>query len=499
MRKFWFLGLVIFISTIANGQDTIHPNGFNIFYYPNGQKSSEGFLINGKPDGYWKSYNENGVLVSEGNRKNFELDSTWIFYDGNGKKISETFYTNGIKNGSRTLYYEHEYVVEIWKSDTLVGNVTSYYKNGQIKRIVSIVEGKKHGMEKEFDPSGLVVSVAQYFGGILTRREQINRTDNFGFKQGNWKFFWPNGNLQEEGSFYNNKKHGFFKYYDTLGQFISVEKWDQDNLVEDAPETKILEMKTAYHKNGKASITATYYKGVPEGIRREYDTAGNVIKGYVFFKGWMRYEGVTDLNGLRQGLWKEYYETGELRSIGKYSNSKMIGEWKFYYPNQDLEIVGIYKNGNKDGDWKWYYPNRQILMEENWDEGSRDGLFVEYDESENILTRGNYTEGSEEGEWYYNNRGVIEKGTYFDGMKIGLWRIWFANGNLAFEMEYDQDLYNGKYVAYWENGKTRISGKYVTGIQVGVWIKYDEEGTPYLTTTYKDGKEIQWNQYQIKE
>ena len=47
-------------------------------------------------------------------------------------------------------------------------------------------------------------------------------------------------------------------------------------------------------------------------------------------------EGITDLNGNRQGLWKEYYETGELRSIGKYKDSKMIGEWKLLYPNQAI-------------------------------------------------------------------------------------------------------------------------------------------------------------------
>ncbi|MBP1673568.1 MAG: hypothetical protein H6Q25_1383 [Bacteroidetes bacterium] len=499
MKNFWFLSILICNAFFLNGQDTITQKEFKIFYYPNGRKSSEGYLINGKPDGYWKSYNESGVLVSEGNRKNFELDSNWIFYDGSGKKISETYYSNGIKNGWRKLYFEDEYIVENYKLDTLTGSVITYFNNGKIKKTVPIVDGRKHGMEKEFDQTGLVVAVAQYYGGILTRREQINRTDNFGFKQGNWKLFWPNGNLQEEGTYYNNKKHGFFKYYDTLGNFLNVEKWDKDNLLQDAPETKSLEMRTAYHKNGTPSITATYYKGTPEGIRREFDTAGNVIKGYIFNKGWMKYEGITDLNGMRQGLWKEYYETGELRSLGKYSNSKMVGEWKFFYPNQDIEIIGNYRNGKKDGLWQWFYPNRQLLMEENWEDGVHEGLFVEYDESGKILTKGNYSEGAEEGEWIYVNRGVVEKGSYYDGMKTGEWKIWFANGNLAFEMEYEQDLFNGKYVAYWENGKTKLSGKYVTGIQVGIWIKYDIEGNPYLTTTYKDGKEIQWNQYQIND
>ena len=46
------------------------------FYYKNGEISSEGYMIQGKPVGYWKSYYENGIVKSEGNRKGFELDST---------------------------------------------------------------------------------------------------------------------------------------------------------------------------------------------------------------------------------------------------------------------------------------------------------------------------------------------------------------------------------------------------------------------------------------
>jgi antitoxin component YwqK of YwqJK toxin-antitoxin module len=66
-------------------------------------------------------------------------------------------------------------------------------------------------------------------------------------------------------------------------------------------------------------------------------------------------------------------------------------------------------------------------------------------------------------------------------------------------MEYEQDLLDGKYVAYWDNGKTKLSGKYITGTPEGAWIKFDEEGNPFLTTIYKEGKEVQWNQYQIKD
>ncbi len=268
----------------------------------------------------------------------------------------------------------------------------------------------------------------------------------------------------------------------------------------DASEKKILDKKTAYHPNGQPSIIATYYNDVPEGIRREYDTLGNIIKGYVFENGFLRYEGITDASGLRQGLWKEYYETGELKSKGYYKNSSMINQWKFYFENQEIEIIGKYNNkGKKIGEWQWFYPNGELLMLENWRNGELDGEFFEYGEEGDTITAGNYYMDEEDGDWYYNNRGMIEKGAYYEGMRTGKWMVWYPDGKVAFDMNFDQDLYDGKYTAYWENGRVKVEGKYEAGIPIGVWLQYDEEGNVQLTTVYKDGKEVQWNDYKIKD
>ena len=322
IRFFIFILIIILGGRTTIAQDTVLPPNYKIFHYPYGVISSEGILVDGKPDGYWKSYSEEGVLISEGNRKNFELDGVWKFYAPTGELRMELEYKNGKKDGNRIVYSPQDYSIEKFKQDTLVDKIAVYYNSGKIKSEVPVEMGKKHGLEKEYDTTGLVVMVTHYFGGVMTRRESINRTDNFGMKQGNWKFFWENGNLKEEGTFYNDKKHGFFKYYDEEGNFLAVEKWDRGVHLEDAKETKKLEPKVAYHPNGKPAITTTFYKGIEDGIRREYDTTGKVIRGYLFINGWMRFEGVTDLNGLQQGLWKEYYPTGELRSQGHYKTPK---------------------------------------------------------------------------------------------------------------------------------------------------------------------------------
>ncbi len=91
---FIFLLMAMVIPALAQQKAKIKANGYNIFYYENGKISSEGTMLNGKPDGYWKNYYENGRLKSEGNRKNFLLDSLWRFYNEKGQLTVEINFKN---------------------------------------------------------------------------------------------------------------------------------------------------------------------------------------------------------------------------------------------------------------------------------------------------------------------------------------------------------------------------------------------------------------------
>ena len=195
MKRYLFILPFLFLWNWLNAQDSINSNGYNIFYHPNGVISSEGNMVNGQPDGWWKAYNDNGILSSEGNRKNQLLDSTWTFYSQNGEKSLIINYKEGKKNGARVQFFEDGFMVENWDMDTLVGAVNTYFADSVLKKSTPYEEGKAHGLEKEFNREGLVTAVTNFYRGVMTRREFINRTDKFGFKQGNWKFFWENGKI----------------------------------------------------------------------------------------------------------------------------------------------------------------------------------------------------------------------------------------------------------------------------------------------------------------
>jgi antitoxin component YwqK of YwqJK toxin-antitoxin module len=117
MHKLLFFLLLFGCCFHVTAQNTVTPNGKNVFKYPNGNIASEGTMRDGKPDGYWKTYYENNILKSEGNRKDFDLDSTWKFYDEKGKLTLEINYKKGKKSGLRKSYRENEYVTENFVDD----------------------------------------------------------------------------------------------------------------------------------------------------------------------------------------------------------------------------------------------------------------------------------------------------------------------------------------------------------------------------------------------
>jgi antitoxin component YwqK of YwqJK toxin-antitoxin module len=486
----WIFAVAGFSQEVNN---KVNPNGYNIFYYPNGQISSEGTMRNGKPDGYWKNYYENGILKSEGNRKNFLLDSTWRFHDENGRLTLEINYKNGKKNGYRITYSEDEITKENFVDDVKQGYSYILDTNGRVRMEIPFVDGLENGLAREFDENGYIIQLITYKKGYVVSRERINRYDSKHLPHGKWKWFYDDGTLKMEGTFSHGLKNGYFKEYDRNGNLISVVKYVNGEKEEKTEELTQLDIKTDYWPNGKPKIVATYKNGVPEGVRREYNENGEVEKSYIFKNGKIIAEGILTDGGKREGLWKEYYLDGSLKSEGNYKNDKKTGKWKYYYPNGQLEETGEYENGKPVGKWLWYYPSGKLLREMSYYEGKPDGAFTEYDEDGNVTLKGEYLEGKREGKWVYSVGDTREETMYSDDLKNGWDRIYSEDGTLLYEGKYIDDNPNGEHKWYWPNGKLKQVGRYMMGIKTGDWRKYTEDGQLYLTITYKRGKEEKYD------
>jgi len=499
MKKILLLLFIILFSWQIKAQQKNDSMIFTKIYYPNGKISSEGYVRNNKPDGYWKTYSKTGILVSEGNRKNYELDSLWKFYNDSSKLFMTIFYKNDKKNGFKTTFNETGKIEENFKDDIKEGLTIYYYGDSLVRKTVTFVNGKENGLSKEFSKEGLIISLIEYKYGFVINREYINRYNGNGKRQGIWKTFYSNDFVKKEESYKNGLKDGFFKTFDNEGNLVSIEKYIDGELQEDDPEVVKLDIKIDYYETGNIKTVGSYKKNVPEGVRRDYKIDGTIESAKIFRNGNIIGDGIIDERGYKQGKWKEYYETGELKAEGAYKNNKKIGLWKWYYKNGKLDQTGFYAAGEKtEGDWKWYYENGNLLMEETFYQGSADGIYKEYNDSGIVIVEGQYLEGLEDGLWKYNIGDSRQEGNYKDGMKDGIWKYYFANGKISYEGRFYQDNPDGRHVSYYDNGKIREEGNYEVGKKQGDWKYYNENGELFLTITYNFDKEVKFDNVKIK-
>jgi antitoxin component YwqK of YwqJK toxin-antitoxin module len=509
MKKFIFL--IIFIIITGSNLILSQPNenqsdGYRKFKYPNGTVSSEGMIRNGKPDGFWKSYYVTGVKKSEGRRTNFLLDSIWVFYDQTGDTIEKINYLFGNKNGYYFKYKKDPAEgLYIWSKELYAGNIKEgtayiYYPEGKINQILTYNEGKKEGMSREFDKNGNIITLLEYNNDFLVSREKINRTDGKGLKQGEWKEFYPSGEIKVEKSFKDDQLHGYYKEYDIKGKLVLTMLYENGSIVkskvEDEPDIQII---NKYNPAGKLIYSGPYRNQVPVGIHREFGADGKVINSKIYNDNGLHLsEGVVDEAGNRNGKWKDFYPSGKLQAEGQYTENRRSGLWKFYNESEKVEQTGYFNNGRPDGMWKWYYENGSLLREEEYYQGQRDGTYTEYSRSGEIIARGQYSDGERNGEWKFRSGNYIEEGKYIIGLRDGLWKSYYQDGSLKFKGNFIQGNADGTHVYYYENGKPKEERYYQMGIKEKTWKKYDEDGTMILSILYKNDVENSINGVKIK-
>lgn len=470
------------------------------FTFPNGKISSEGFLRDNKPDSYWKSYYESGFIKSEGNRTNYQLDGLWKFYADTNRLQTEIEYKHGLKNGKKTTYLANETIVENFIDDIKEGYSETFYKSGKIKTRVFFEKGLATGQTFEYDTTGRIITVLIYKKGYLVSREIINRYDKNNSKTSIWKTFFSNGNVEEEIYYRAGMKNGFYKKYNDKGTLLSIEKYVNDVKEENVAELKEYEIRKDYYPDGKVKIVGSYYNGIPDGVRREYDEKGNVVKGYIFESGLKKGEGITDNNGQKQGQWIEYHDDGNVSARGKYVNGNRVGEWKFYYPDSQIDQQGTYTSkGKPDGEWKKWNDSGVLIKEENFENGVHQGDYQEYNDSGKTIVKGTFEEGVEQGKWTYDIGDVSQSIEYQDGVMMGMWiQKDIKTGEIIYEGKYTDDEPVGKHVWYFPNGKKRLEGYYAAGERNGEWKYYTEDGQLFLSVTYNNGIEIKYNSSVIK-
>jgi len=204
-------------------------------------------------------------------------------------------------------------------------------------------------------------------------QDTINRKDASGRKQGYWTKVDSAGRKIYDGHFKDNIPSGTFTYYYPEGDIKAVSVFS-----EDGKSAKT----TTYFRGGKKNAEGVFLNEKREGLWRffsEFDEALVSEEFYIegkkngvaktFFPGKGVLEVITWKNGIREGLWEQYFDDGTIKLRCSYKNDMKEGPITVYYPNGQKFNTGEYLNGYPDGTWLTYDLDGKLLGTDVYDHG----------------------------------------------------------------------------------------------------------------------------------
>ena len=201
-------------------------DGFVYEYYDNDQSKADAvFLENGKRDQKWYTYFEEGkdstISVYDGGKK---TGAWYVHFDSTFEVSTETNYENNLKHGDYKEWYIDENPMvegyyeygkkhllwafwdekgyqrfEEWRMGELYDTFEyEYYENGQLKEEPSYKNRKKHGQWFRYFPDGEISGV----------REFVN-----GKRAGEWVDYYRKDEIAFQGVYRDDKKDGPWIWY----------------------------------------------------------------------------------------------------------------------------------------------------------------------------------------------------------------------------------------------------------------------------------------------
>ncbi len=151
----------------------------------------------------------------------------------------------------------------------------------------------------------------------------------------------------------------------------------------------------------------------PQSFNIPNDTTGMIKIFYPDSTLW--YEGEIE-NGHPDGLWRTYYNSGNLKSSVLYENGVVNNYVVFFYdnPGNTIQIKAKFENNKIEGKYLEYHENGRLKAKINYESGIPNG----------------------EGKFYYPDGRLMREGKYKEGNKKGLWKYYNIEGELSRKKKY---------------------------------------------------------------
>lgn len=543
-------------KTISNYQDGLQ-NGKYTEYYSNGNKKVESLMVDDQFEGTYKAYYPDGTIQEEITYINGEmhgLDKLYFpngkdyavyefrkgeligfkFYDDSqnilkeGRKKGGQFYYEGISQlgqvettglynvkGGKTgewNYYSENGVLESkqnYDENLPIGELFSYHENGNIKDYSSYSEGKTEGYFKSFFKNGQMESQGYYKNGELDKE---------------WRTYYMDGTLSSISFYHKGKRHGEQLRYSVEGNLIQKTSFKYDRLISEelfdqngvsmgvVDWNQITPKRTIkiLFSNGKTQTQFDVVNNVKHGSYLEKDALGSTISKGEY------------INGEPHGKWQYFYPNGNVRLELNFENGALQGQYKSFYRNGNLSHIYNYVLGNSEGKSIFYAEDGKTeigSLDELNDENHGKRIFKDLDG--NIQLIRHYSHGTilgysylgkdgkelpiiplenETGKVmaYYANGNIAREMEYLNGSLINEYKTYYHNGQLEKSQTYWFDESHGMEYLYYPSGKIKEEISYSYGLHEGISKKYFENGVVKESINYrnneKSGENIFYNE-----
>ncbi len=338
-----------------------------------------------------------------------------------------------------------------------------------------------------------------------------------GNRQGQWISWNKNGSKQSDGFFVDNEPDSIWKWYNENGKVIKIGHYKRG-----------LEHGTwiNYFDSGIVSDSVYFLDGRMYGLTKSYYPDGKL-----FMKGFYN-------RNEYDSTWEMYYENGKLKSFGNYRDGGVYGIWKLYYDtgklseidryisNNSIEIIeawdwtgkhivrkgnGIYQNYNNYGN---------LLSQGKIKNGKKIGVWINYYENGKIKEKGHFENNVYFIDSYYKRNGekliqngkgiysvyaddgktIILNGKVLNGLRNGTWNVLNPlSQNVIQTLNYVKGKMNGIQETYYDSGELASKGLMENDLKEGEWIWYNDNGTINSKVNFvhnkKDGKQILCDNY----
>jgi antitoxin component YwqK of YwqJK toxin-antitoxin module len=376
------------------------------------------------------------------------------FYGAEGRMTAEgTFNEEGNKEGLWKYYHSNGRLKEkqITDNGDPIDTMYSYNPNGLLRLKVPYQNGKVDGNVLIFD-NGVLSRTLPYKDGAIGSGEMVD--------------YHTVGTEDIRLQVLDGKANGPFKSYYDSGEIYREGKQKDGDLIGE---------RITYFKTGEISYKENFLDGVKDGEYVSY-----------YFNGQLEAKG-TYKEGNKVGKWEYFYRNGNKRSVESFDERGKENGLEINYTKQGWKLSEYTYNKGMIDSYKFFNQEGDILSQDERKAGEL--KYIAFYQNGLKSSEGNFNKEGKDGEWkFYNYNGSLDRiEKYKDGIRIGDYEKYFANGDLEIKYSFDENgNSNGYYRNYYRNGKLYRQGFLKDGERDGPWETYHRNGALKSSNFYND-------------